>query len=236
MHMKNALLDLYHKHVGAVFDRQMRFADYLQTHGDGGDWGYDVPSGVLTFGEALRFDAPLLGSFAENSASWLWAWANRHIELPAANRGLADAVTAIGDSVFSAQQSIPCEDCLPAELIDIAAHVFGIVVAGELDFDAYYLMPYEGGCGVVVVKDERLRFSEPHPVLRISSIFTQAISTYPILDHPAAFVSYVRSYGLEAKLAIPCVLVTQNGAEVMTAEFDRQNRLVKLESTVSPTT
>ena len=236
--MNNTLLDLYHQHVGAVFDRQMHFADYLQTNGDGGDWGYDVPSGVLTFGDTLRFDAPLLGSYAQNNASWLWAWANHHLELPTTNRQLADAVRAIGKSaasVFAAEQGFGCADYLPDDVLDITPHVFGIVAAGELGSDAYYLMPYEGGCGVVVVKDERLRFSEPHPVLRISSIFPQAIGTYPILDQPAALVAYATSYGLEAKLAIPCVIVTQHGAEVLKAEFDRQNRLVKLESTVAPT-
>jgi hypothetical protein len=232
--MNNAFLDLYHKHVAAIFDRQLRFNDFLQANGDGGDWGYDVPSGVLTFGDTLQFDAPLLGSFAENNASWLWAWANRHIERPDSNRSLADRVRALAGPVFTAEHSVPCGDHLPEDVFDVIPHVFGIVAAGELAFDAYYLMPYEGGCGVVVVKDERLRFAEPHPARRIASIFPQAIDVFAIHNHRAAFIAYAESYGLTASMAIPCVAVQKDGVEVMKAEFDQRDRLVNLEAHTGP--
>jgi len=86
------LLDLYHRHVGAAFDRQQRLAEYLDAHGDGGAWGYTVSTAALTFGKAVAFQADLLGSYADDEATWLWAWANRSLQLPATSRAVAEAV------------------------------------------------------------------------------------------------------------------------------------------------
>src|ERR1700693_2823904 len=94
--VNQTLLHLYHRHVAAVYDRQMRFSDFLAENGSGEGWGYNVPSASLTFGKAVRFEAHLLGSFAEDEATWLWAWANRHLDLPPANATLAEAVRGLG--------------------------------------------------------------------------------------------------------------------------------------------
>jgi hypothetical protein len=48
--MNRTLLDLYHRDVAAVYDRQMRLAEFLEVNGDGGGWSYDVPSAALTVG------------------------------------------------------------------------------------------------------------------------------------------------------------------------------------------
>lgn len=236
--MSRTLLDLYHRHVAAVYDRQMRLAEFLDENGGGGGWGYDVPSAALTFGKAIRFDALLLGSFAEGNRSWLWAWANRHLNLPAENCALSEAVRRIASGpelqVFAADGPVDCDGLLARELADEAAHVFGVAVTGSLGYDAYYTLPYDGGRGVALIRDERLRVPEPHPLLRISSVFPQAISGYPILDHRAAFLAYVESYGLLVKSGTADVRVLSAGAEVMTARFDEMNRLSSLEGTVSP--
>lgn len=236
--MNRTLLDLYHRHVAAAFDRQMRLSDYLEANGGGEGWGYDVPSASLTFGKAVRFEAQLLGSFAVGNTTWLWAWANRHLQLPPANATLANAVRGLekvhGLPLFSCDEAIHCEEVLPEELIDGAAHVLGVFVAGDLGYDAYYTLPYEGGRGVAVIRDARLRVPEPYPLVRISSMFPQAIGGYPVLDHRAAFVAYVESYGFQAETIGQEVSVRSAEAPVMTARFDEFNRLVVLEGTVAP--
>jgi hypothetical protein len=211
---------------------------FLEQNSGGSNWSYDVPSAALTFGKAVRFEAHLLGSFAEGNRSWLWAWANRHLNLPAENRALADAVRQLADSpdlqVFAADEPVECGALLPEELAIEAAHFFGVVVTGVLGYDAYYTIPYEGGRGVAVIRDERLRRTEPHPLLRISTIFLRAISSYPILDHRSAFLAYVASYGLQVQEAGAEVQVLTAGARALTARFDELNRLTCLEGMISP--
>jgi hypothetical protein len=236
--VNHKLLALYHKHVAVVYDRQMRLCDFLDENAPGENWGYNVPSASLTFGKAVRFEAPLLGSFAEGNTSWLWAWANRHLNLPSTNATLAGAVRGLGNQpdlrLFAADESFRCEEVLPEELMFAAAHVFGVIATGELSYDAYYTIPYAGGRGVALIRDARLRRAEPHPLLRISSIFPQAIGEYLILDHRAAFISYVESYGFQAVRGGRRVVVRSTTADVMTACFDKQDRLTKLESTIPP--
>ena len=139
-----------------------------------------------------------------------------------------------GLEMFAAQKSVPCADLLPDEFLDVASHVFGIIVAGALACDAYYLMPYDGGCGVVLVNDQRLHTTEKHPALRIAATFPQAISTYPILDHRSAFTPYAESYGLQTNSVGAKVIVSAQNAEVLSAEFDKGNRLVKLDAISAP--
>src|SRR5262249_32330140 len=136
--------------------------------------------------------------------------------------------------LFSCDEPIPCGEVLPEELIDAAAHVLGVVVAGELGYDAYYTLPYEGGRGAAVIRDARLRASEPYPLVRISSVFPQAVGGCPVLDPRAAFVAYVESYGFRAEETGQEVCVRAAGTRVMTARFDGQNRLTSLEGTISP--
>jgi hypothetical protein len=224
--------------VAAVFDRQTRLTEFLQANAEGADWDYAVSSASLTFGQVVRFDAPLLGSVADGKDTWLWAWANRHLQLPPANETLADAVRQLSErtglGLFASADAVACQELLPEEVRDAAAHVFGVIVTGELGYDAYYTLPYEGGRGVAVIRDDRLRVPEPHPLLRISSVFSQAIGGYPIPDHRAAFVPYVESYGLRAAISGQTVHVLESGTEVMTAEFDEHNRLTRLAMTVPP--
>lgn len=236
--MIQMLLDLYHRHVAAVHDRQMRLLEFLDENGDGGDWAYNVPSAALTIGKSIRFEAPLLGSFAEGKRSWLWAWANRHLNLPAENRLLAEAVRRLASGpdlqFFAEDAAVDCDALLPQEMADEAAHAFGVVVAGSLGYDAYYTIPYKGGRGVALIRDERLHVSVPYPLVRITTVFPQALSGYAILDHRAAFKAYVESYGFQVREGTAEVQVLSSGAEVMKAQFDEEGRLTNLECTVQP--
>ena len=131
-------------------------------------------SAALTFGPALRFEADLLGTHAQDG-SWLWAWGNPGAELPPGNRRLAEAVRGLtartGIAVFDAPGVGSCEQLLGRELAFGAAHVFGIVVCGELGYNAYYTMPYATGRAIGVIRDDRLLCNEPYPLVRVASTF-----------------------------------------------------------------
>src|SRR5262245_11054420 len=94
--MDEKLVALYHRHVASALDRQRRFADFLEQQAPGADWHYTVSEAALTFGEELRFEAPLLGTFAEGDETWLWAWNNRSLGLPAVTGDLAVRVREFG--------------------------------------------------------------------------------------------------------------------------------------------
>src|SRR5262245_9648327 len=100
--MDQALIALYHRHIAATFDRQMRFADFLDREKVSGSvYQFTTSTATLEFGSTVRFVALDLGSTADPDNSWLWAWSHPQLNLTPANRALGDAVHQLGEKVGS---------------------------------------------------------------------------------------------------------------------------------------
>ncbi|MCI0700291.1 MAG: hypothetical protein L0241_04335 [Planctomycetia bacterium] len=233
--MDEQLIALYHRHVAMAFDRQLRFADFLARKEAGKKWEYDVETATLSFGK-LKFEAPISGSHAHNNNSWLWAWSNKNLKLTLTNRALGDTVRAtvhrLGVHALAAP-GFSLEPLLGSELTEHAPHILGSILSRELEFDAYYLTPYDGGCGLVLVRDDRLKVAEKHPLRRILTVFPQVISALPVYDHKAAFTRYAHDYGVSVGEELHQVKLLA-GKDSLTATFDERDRLTKLEGTVQP--
>jgi hypothetical protein len=230
--MDEQLIALYHRHVAAAFDRQMRLADFIEREAPGENWHYQVSTATLRFGENVQFQAHDLGSHATSDNSWLWVWCNPHLNLTPANRELAEAVQRLGQQhnipAFTATRYFDVGPILGEHLGEIASHVFGIVIGGELGYNAYYTMPFANGRFTALLRDDRLRCDEPYPLARIASVFPRAIGSYPILNHRDAFLGYLDWYGLTPESEGQAVRVNDNGEEVMRADFDELNRMTNL--------
>lgn len=233
--MDDLLIALYHRHVAAAFDRQLRFNDFLQRKAAGADWEYDTETATLNFGK-LRFEAPFVGSHAFHNNSWLWGWSNKHLKLTITNRALGDTVRMLVHRLgvhALAAAGFSLEPLLGPELTDDAAHVFGMILSRELGYNAYYLTPYDGGTGVTIIRDKRLDFTERRPLVRIVTIFPQVIDALTVLDHRAAFTSYTQDYGL-ATSDVPGGVKVIDGKDELVATFDDIGRLTGLSGTVNP--
>ncbi len=232
--MDQQLIDLYHRFVGRAFDRQLRLSEFVEKKAPGVEWVFDTETAILKFGTRLQFEAPIVGSHALHNDSWMWSWANRTIKLSITNRALGDTIRAFAHKAMVpelAKSAFPIEQVIGAELADFACHVFGTVLVGELDYDAYFLMPYEGYEGLLLIRDDRLRSPEKHPMARVLSLFPQLIDTMPVLDHRAAFASYAHSYGLVVVEESGVVKVTGHEKGELTAIFDDQGLLASLKGT-----
>jgi hypothetical protein len=232
--MDHQLIALYHRHVAPAFDRQLRFNDFLERKAPGADWEYDSETATLSFGK-LKFEAPVVGSHAEHNNSWLWAWSNKHLKLTVTNRALGDTVRMLVHRLGVHALAAPgfsLEPLLGSELTEDAAHVLGMVLSRELDFNAYFLTPYDGGTGLTLIRDKRLAHTERHPLARIRSVFPQVIDALTVYDHRAAFISHVRDYGLTATDVPGGVRVAHDRGELV-ASFDDRNRLTGIEGTVT---
>ena len=232
--MDHQLIALYHRHVGPAFDRQLRFNDFLERKAPGEDWEYDSETATLSFGK-LKFEAPVVGSHAEHNNSWLWAWSNKHLKLTVTNRALGDTVRMLVHRLGVHSLAAPgfsLEPLLGSELTEDAAHVLGMVLSRELEFNAYFLTPYDGGTGLTLIRDKRLAHTERRPLARVMTVFPQVIDALTVYDHRAAFISYIRDYGLTATDDAGGVRVTHDKGELV-ASFDDRNRLTGIEGTVT---
>lgn len=232
--MDQQFLDLYHRFVAAAFDRQLRFDDYLKRKAPGEPWGYETETAALTFGPKVQFDAPIVGSHADHNDSWMWSWANRNLRLSLTNRALGDTIRALAHRAMVpefARPAFPLEPFIGADLIAQAAHVFGSVLVGELSYDAYYLAPYDSGRALLLIRDDRLQFTERHPLARVLTVFPEVIATRSVLDHKTALAEYARSYGLHVTEEAGGLKITGEGSGTLAATFDDRGRLTNLEGT-----
>ncbi|VTU00535.1 Uncharacterized protein OS=Rhodopirellula sp. SWK7 GN=RRSWK_03814 PE=4 SV=1 [Gemmataceae bacterium] len=236
--MDEQLVALYHQHVAASFDRQTRLSDFLEREAQGADWHYQVSTATLAFGSTVKFQAHDLGSHAEADNSWMWVWCNPHMKLTPANHDLSVAVRALGSrygiEAFAATSYFDVGPVLGEDLSGVADHVFGIVVSGELGYNAYYTMPYENGRFTALLRDERLRSDEPHPLARVASVFPQVVASYPVLDQRAALLGYLEWYGYEPLQEAHAIRLVENGTEVLHAEFDDMSRMTNLTAHLRP--
>jgi hypothetical protein len=236
--MSQSLLELYHRHIGMAFDRQLRFADLCRERGIDPSWNYTVSTAELTLGGRAVYVAPLLGSHAEAENTWLWAWGNAHLNLPTVGRELAGSVralaTATGCAAFAQSDAVDCEAAFGDEQSEYTAHAMGAILSGLLGYDAYYTIPYTGGRAAALFRAPDLFGFGPPPLLALTSRFTQLVSAMPVPDHRAAFSGYAADLGVTLSSAGSVVTGNLAGEGSVTAEFDHLNRLSEMKSTLNP--
>lgn len=236
--MKATLLDLFHRHVGMAFHRQLQFADCLESQSNDGSWRQTISTAELTLGGSLRYVAPYLGSYAEGNHSWLWAWNNPQFTLPESGHDLAGRVRILamltGSQAFASAGLLDADELFGEIVSEHTAHAMGAIICGLLKYDAYYTLPFAGGCGVVVFHEPALRTPDPHPLITLCSQFSQLISALPVPDHKAAFVGYSTDLGLTLEHSGSTVHGSLAGEGSVVAEFDNLNRLMELKSTLNP--
>lgn len=229
--MDEQLIALYHRHVATAFDRKLRLAAFVALKAGRVKAKYEVATAVLAFGPALTFEAPLLGSHAHGNGSWLWAWANRNLKLTVTNRALGDLVRVTAHRLglpMLAHPGFSLEPLLGPDLTPHAAEVLGTVLGRELDYDAHHIVPEEGHDSAILVRHERLKFTERYPLHRVLTVFPKVVAALPVFDHRAALADYARDYGLTATVTEGVLTIT-DGKGTLTATFDDHDRLTKLE-------
>ncbi len=231
--MNQQLLDLYHRHAGIAFDRQVRFADFVQRKAGSGKASYHVESAMLTFGTRIEFEAPVLGLHPPFNDTWLWAWSNRHLKLSLTNRALGDTVRMLVHRLSVHElgaHAVPLTPLLD-ELTEHAVQVLGTVLALELGYDAYHVLRDDTGESLLLIRDDRLHHVEKKPLSRMLRIFPKLLKTRPVPDPRAALRGYAEAYDVgimeeEGKLKLTF------GKGYLLASFDERGRLTKLAGNV----
>lgn len=234
--MDQQFLDLYHRHVGTAFDRQRRFAEYLARKAPNETGTLDTENAVLAYGPKLKFEAPLLGEHTHHNQSWVWAWTDKHRKLSFTNRALGETLRAVAHRLglhYLTHPGFPLEPLLGPELTEQAADILGVVLGAELGFDAYFIAPHEDGETLVLVRDDRLKANEKHPLRRMINLFPQAIMGMPSFNHKAALRGYADDVGITATEDGDVLKLTA-GKDSLTATFDVHDRLTYLESNFAP--
>ena len=202
-------------------EKQISLSDLVGVLG----WSYDLATGELSFGNQHHWHSQLLGTESQSSNTWLWAWANTESNIPAHL-----LVASLVLKAYGVQHGIPelTTPQLPLDQID--SHTLALFASGICEANAYYRCPYEGGALFVLIMDDNFPKCTDPPLQRIATVFPQAIASLEIPDHRLALAGYLDHYGLGHEQDGGKIVVKEDGEAALTATFDEQNRLTKLEA------
>ena len=129
--------DMFSANLGKIMAIQTACAKYVVKNRN---WNVDFDRGIISFGED-EYPLQFLGSEANSSNTWLWAWENIN--------GFDDKIISLARSIKEKGEKLDIETLTTAE-IDITdelnGHNFSIVACGLADKNyCYYRGPHSGG-------------------------------------------------------------------------------------------
>jgi len=220
------LTHLFCRHAAASFDKQQHLDNLV----GGLDWHFDLAGHLLSFGDRFRWQAQLLGTESEDTKTWFWGWANPS---PGITPSLLQAATALKEL---GEQRLIDELTEPQlSLEEFNGHFLTLIASGICQANASYYAPYEGGAAHLLIKDDRFPPPTEPPLVRIASLFPQAISAIAIPNHKLALAGYLEYYGLDARAEGDALVVQEEDAPMLKAAFDEHDRLTRLEMNLSIT-
>ncbi|MGZ7031952.1 MAG: DUF6882 domain-containing protein [Thermoanaerobaculia bacterium] len=224
---RTSLEELLVLNGGIAAERQNQFVADL------GDppWHYEMDTGVLTFDEKRHYHAQVIGSYAAEDGTWMWAWANRQSNIPAAVLVAAERLRREGetrniDSFKSPLFKIPREQ-VPA---------LALAAAGVVDAKAFYLGANAGQIVVFLIDDKKVPALPEPEAVHVINTFNALILSFPIIDHRRAYEAYLRARGFSVEMHEKQLVAKRSKTGTIVAQFDAQGRLAKATTTVGPET
>ncbi|WP_409416768.1 DUF6882 domain-containing protein [Flavobacterium sp. PS2] len=209
--------ELIERYGGIVFDKQLDFGDLIGNN----NWNINIANGEISFGTDLVFPIQVLGTISHSSQTWLWAWANT-------KSGLTDKVIqqALELKKYGEDNKI---NILKNDTFDFSKedlHLIGTIASGIHNSSAYYICDYGQGAMVVTIKSDLIDKNHKDNHFRIMTVFPQLISQFD-MNHNLALTNYLTDKGYNISENGIKLTATKNG-DTVTAEFDDQSRLIKL--------
>ena len=129
--------EIFSANLGKIMAIQIACAEYVVKNRD---WNVDFDRGIISFGND-EYPLQFLGSEANSSNTWLWAWENIN--------GFDDKIISLVREIKAKGEKLNLEALINAE-IDITdklnGHTLSIVACGLADKNyCYYRGPHSGG-------------------------------------------------------------------------------------------
>ena len=212
------------RHIGSAFARQIALADVLGER----SWRLELSEGVAHFGDDLHFPVQLLGSAAEDSGTWLWAWANTASNLPEPLLIAANALRARGEREGPAELATAS---LPLDDDDNDGHSLALLAAA-LSARCYYRGPYRGGALFFLLDDVPAEVFAPCDDPRVLRLLGQLVAQFP-LDNRAMTEGFLEDQGYALRREPEQTVAIRGGGQI-TLRFDALDRLAQVEGNLVP--
>jgi hypothetical protein len=191
------------------------------------DWSADLATGTYTQGD-VTLRVALLGSFAEESRSWLWGWANPQFgpEHPAVVNPSAAGTRLAVPELTAPELDLSWYDGPARSGGDIIA----MATTGLIGSPGAIPGGYEGGVAYFAIQDASAPVSAWDP-LTAPRMITSGLTLFPA-DHRLTVTRYFSHHRLPYRETETSIRAMLPDGGVCTADFDDDDRFISL--TIEP--
>ena len=174
--------EIFSANLGKIMAIQIACAEHVVKNRD---WNVDFDKGIIAFGND-EYPLQFLGSEANSSNTWLWAWENIN--------GFDDKIISLAREIKAKGEKLNLEALTTAE-IDISdelnGHTLSIVACGLADKNyCYYYGSHSGGAILVAFDGVDEKVFTPIDAKDFADIVVRCIQQFP-LNHKLFVESFL---------------------------------------------
>ena len=178
----NTWNEIFSANLGKMMAIQTACAKYVVKNRN---WNVDFDRGIISFGED-EYPLQFLGSEANSSNTWLWAWENIN--------GFDDKIIYLAREIKAKGEKLNLEALTTAEIEitdELNGHTLSIVACGLADKNyCYYYGPHSGGAILVAFDGVDERVFAPINAKDFADIVVNSIQQFP-LNHKLFVESFL---------------------------------------------
>ena len=178
----NTWNEIFSANLGKIMAIQIACAEYVVKNRD---WNVDFDRGIISFGND-EYPLQFLGSEANSSNTWLWAWKNIN--------GFDENIISLAREIKAKGEKLNLEALTTAEIEitdELNGHILSIVACGLADKKyCYYRGPHSGGAIFVAFDGVDERVFTPINAKDFADIVVNSIQQFP-LNHKLFVESFL---------------------------------------------
>ena len=215
----NTWNEIFSANLGKIMAIQIACAEYGVKNRD---WNVDFDKGIIAFGND-EYPLQFLGSEANSSNTWLWAWENIN--------GFDDKIISLAREIKAKGEKLNLEALTTAE-IDISdelnGHTLSIVACGLADKNyCYYYGPHSGGAILVAFDGVDEKVFTPVDAKDFADIVVRCIQQFP-LNHKLFVESFLEWNKTKYKWKENTLIANFENSQKLEIDFEEKSELARI--------
>ena len=211
--------DIFSANLGKMMAIQIACAELVVKNRD---WNVDFDKGIIAFGND-EYPLQFLGSEANSSNTWLWAWENIN--------GFDDKIISLARSIKEKGEKLDIETLTTAEIDitdELIGHNFSIVACGLADKNyCYYRGPHSGGAILVAFDGVDEKVFTPIDAKDFADIVVRCIQQFP-LNHKLFVESFLEWNKTKYKWKENTLIADFENSQKLEIDFEEKSELARI--------
>jgi len=215
----NTWNEIFSANLGKIMAIQTACAKYVVKNRD---WNVNFDRGIISFGND-EYPLQFLGSEANSSNTWLWAWKNIN--------GFDENIISLAREIKAKGEKLNLEALTTAE-IDISdelnGHTLSIVACGLADKNyCYYYGPHSGGAILVAFDGVDEKVFTPVDAKDFADIVVRCIQQFP-LNHKLFVESFLEWNKTKYKWKENTLIADFENSQKLEIDFEEKSELARI--------